>query len=396
MFGNRHAAQRMSERQNNAFNDELVKAIRNNDVEFLAERLAVMPRERYVGSSFSIESQKTELLPLRNIALMHLAALYDALDCFLYLETLDLKYNQESAASYHPIHYACWNGSYEVVSYILEKDPSEAKVLPSVDNHLIYLATLSGDAEILEMLLKNGADVSADQNVKNQPVNAAIKSRHVACLKLLLKYKPRRTRDHREFSSLMLAISNCEAAAVPILIECGEDPSYIAPNVYESALSLACFQGEEWIHIVKLICEKAETLDLPPDVKEKGAIHWACSSKSPEIVRMVLERGVDVNRLDKNGYTGAHYMVDACSEDKAIEILEVMMEYGFTLTGPNLSIVVDFVTAIKKQFRVIEWLFAHGVDPNEKYDNKKIADYVLASSRTNMKMRKIHQQWCKK
>ena len=59
---------------------------------------------------------------------MHIAALFDSLECFIILERKGLKIDCESADEYQPLHYACHLGSLEVTSYILSKNPDLAKV----------------------------------------------------------------------------------------------------------------------------------------------------------------------------------------------------------------------------------------------------------------------------
>jgi ankyrin repeat protein len=386
--------------------DALVKAVCDNNLISLREQLKKFNSSSYSGANFGLPPRPRVLestappksvVPESNISLMHIAACFDALDCFIFLEGENLRYDQASANSYLPIHYGCANGSYEIVCYILSKDPCQATVLPSVENHLIYLATQAGSPEILQMLLENGADITKPQNLENQPIAAAIKTQHVDCLKLLLAYKNnlKFTRDVKDFSTLMLAIANRELDAVPVLLKCGEDPSYVTPRTNMSALFLACYWGEEWIDVVKMLCERATKFDLDPGVKEKAAIHWACQSKSPEIVEIVVSKGIDVNRLDRNGKTGLYYLVDICPEDKIIRILEILMEHGLEIgKGPNLSIMVDFATAIGKACKVIEWLFEHGVDPLAEYDGKKKICDLFAGHRANRDIRRIYEKYC--
>jgi ankyrin repeat protein len=330
-----------------------------------------------------------QVLPFSNISLMHIAAFYDSLDCFVYLESKSLQYNQESAGSYLPIHYACLNGAYEVVCYILNKDPEQAKILPAVENHLLLLATMAGDSEILGLLLRHGANLTAPANVKNNPVATAIQRQHVDCLRLLLTYRVTNQRDVAEYTALMLAINASERDAIPLLLDCGENPSYINPRRM-SALFLACWQGKEWLDVVQLICRKATKLDLDEGIKHKAAIHWACSSKCPEIVEAVLQQKVDVNRKDEKGYTGVHYLLDACPEDDLLKILELMHQYGLELGGDNVSILADLTSGITKPYRAIEWIFAHGIDPDERWNGLSVADMMGK----DQQLKQIYAKYC--
>jgi ankyrin repeat protein len=234
------------------------------------------------------------------------------------------------------------------------------------------------------------------QNLENHPIAMAIKSMHMECLKLLLRYKTnlKFTRATNDYSSLMLAIMSCEMEAIPVLLDCGEDPSYVTPRGNMSALFLACFMGDAWVDVIKMLCERVTKLDLDPGLREKAAIHWACQSKSPEIVEAIVSKGIDVNRLDQNGKTGVFYLLDACSEDTIIRILEILVDYGLEITkGPNLSIMADFATAIGKPCKVIEWLFEHGVDPRARFQDKRIIDY-FSEHRGTKEFRLIYDKYC--
>ena len=164
------------------------------------------------------------LIPTENLTLLHIAAFYDSFEVFVYLESLGFSLKTPSAAQYYPIHYACANGSLEVCSYILMKEPFEARMLPDVEYHLIYLATTAGNCQILKLLFSCGADINADKNKNNKPVQQAIRTRNVECLKLLLPKITRTDLDTREYTSIMLAITNNQPDAVPLLLEAGEDP----------------------------------------------------------------------------------------------------------------------------------------------------------------------------
>ena len=111
-------------------------------------------------------------------------------------------------------------------------------------------------------------------------------------------------------------------------------------------------------------------IDLPFGYQDQGAVHWICSSHNPEIARIILSKGgVDVNRLDKEGRMGPYYMLDVGKEEENIEVLELLFQAGLNInkkTEKTASILGEYVSAITKQTKVIEWLLAHGADMNSK------------------------------
>jgi ankyrin repeat protein len=259
------------------------------------------------------------------------------------------------------------------------------------------LATLAGDAEILSLLFENGADLSLPKNLENKPIALAIRSRHVDCLRLLLQHNLGKSKtDTREYSTLMLAIANNEKDAVPMLLESGEDPGFVTSAQHESALFLACFFGKEWLNVIKMICDRTTKLDLDYTISgQKTAIHWACGSKSPEIVELLLStHQVDPTRLDGNGRTGLYYLLDAAPEHDIIRILELMVAHGLKVSE-NPSVIFDFITSIKRPPAVIEWLFQHGADPTAHFEGWEIGKLVQGYQ-ASPPMKRIFETYCQK
>lgn len=75
--------------------------------------------------------------------------------------------------------------------------------------------------------------MNAIENKKNKPIQQAIKTRHVECLKILLAKNTRSPSEAREYTSIMLAIKNNQPDAVPLLLEAGEDPGkFTSQTIY--------------------------------------------------------------------------------------------------------------------------------------------------------------------
>ena len=39
-------------------------------------------------------------------------------------------------------------------------------------------------------------------------------------------------------------------------------------------------------------------IEIDQSIRAKAAVHWICQSKDPEIVKIVLNKGINVNYLD--------------------------------------------------------------------------------------------------
>ncbi|KAH0786835.1 ankyrin repeat protein [Histomonas meleagridis] len=387
---------------------KIVEAVINNNVNGLKSIIQGMKPNEYTGSNYAFprnlfcddptnssgNNNYGLSLPINQLTLLHIAAYCDSLEVFIFLCNLHKdKFNTRtaSAASYHPLHYACCSAAYEVAFYILSIDPAEAAQTPSVDWHFIYLASEAGDPEILNLIFANGADINAEPNKRNNSINQAIKKKNIECLRILIQKGSKETKDQRNYTPLMLAITNNQFEAVPILLDSGENPEYFAPDG-KSALFLACFQRS--VETVRLLCEKMQVVDLDPNQNGMGLIHYACMSNNPEIIRIVLTKNINVNRFDKDGKLGPTNLVYCPDEKVVIQIMEMLVEKGFNLNKvatfggkPTESLLMTFVSTIKKMYTVIDWMLTNGADPYMKAKDQKqtIVEYVQSRSDKKMK-----------
>lgn len=313
---------------------------------------------------------------------MHVAAFADSLESFIILEKSGFKINVLSADNYQPFHYACVGGSLEVASYILTKESENILANSSAYGvffffffgiPVLYLAVLSNNPKIVTLLFKQGLKYVSRDYSKYNPFDLTIQCKSVEVMKILLKYSTfeiSRTED----TWIMKAIRINQPETIPILLEVGDDPGKIiksANGEYESALSICCksnIKNKE--EIARLIIEKSMSLDIDEKVQAAGAVHWICESKSPAICKAVLEKGIkNINRFDQKGLPGPCRLLDAKDEKVVIEILSILLSYGYDLNGicPTVPtakpLLAHFCRAIFPSVSVIEWLIKNGADP---------------------------------
>jgi ankyrin repeat protein len=296
---------------------------------------------------------------------LHICSACDSLECFILLERYGGDLSQPSGTNLRPIHYACAFGSFEIVCYILNQSPSEAK-----RSGLILLTTQNGQAEILEYLFVQGARGEEGES----PVSVAITKADVRCLAVLLKYGERRGDGWT--TPLMAAVTRRNEEAVRLLLQAGEYPN-AKDRVWE--IALACFLREE--KIVEMLLAKCAQIDPISETSCEGGVHWLCHSHSPKIAKMMLEKGIDVSRVDGKGHVGPRFLVDTAGEDEAIEILQMLVSYGWDIDQPDVidgereqrtsTLLGAYVDGITKPVKVIRWLIEHGADLRATAGNGK-------------------------
>ena len=341
-----------------------------------------------------------ETIPFDRLNLLHIAAYFDALDCFCYLEKEQgIKSLQvQSAEGYYPLHYACYNGSTEVALYILSKEPHQAQLHPEGINdlQLLYCATLGSDPEILNELFKNGAKMSDSWNKEEKLITKGIGLHSREILSILMKHatnKPNSRVDASQCTVAMRAVINHNVQALEVLYRGKEDiiPSFYDRSGFHSLISLICETDVN--HLFKnmfvKILRDASDLELEPDFHngqyQSGVCHWACMYMDLEIARLLFNtKKVDVNRLDKEFKLGAARLIEKKNKE-VVPMLQFLkdkeMDVNKRKDDNTPTLLESFIIAISKNYAAIEFLVNNGADINAVHSRQ--------TDRTGKKMRLV-------
>lgn len=226
----------------------------------------------------------------------------------------------------------------------------------------LYCATVNGNLENVKLLLSKGADINSCSNLLHSPIDKAIQSRNLECLILLVNLK------HKSGNSIITAIENYYFSAVPLLYEAGESLSYIDQNG-NTPLSLACTFNK--FDTIRFICEHLDSVDIEDSPNAKDyAVHWICKTRDPEVCRIVLRKGINVNRLDSKGFTGIHYAIDCATPEQLRDIIDQLINAGLCLDSsllppnerPKKTVLAELKSSIYKNrySGLINWLISKG------------------------------------
>ena len=289
-------------------------------------------------------------LEANQLTLAHIAAFYDSLECFVYIykKMGGDSLNMWSAHSKSPLQYACANGSLEVATFILSLAPNQE------NQELLFYAVIGKSPEMVSLLFNYcGIQGFTEQEV-HKAYMYAIEVQCVDCMKLLLQRGRVKVVGD---SLLMTAVKHVYPEAVRLLLEAGKNPDYIGESSFDTPLRVACYFKNE--RCVELLLEKTVSPD-PKPVYDTGAVFWICESHNVRIARMMLEKGIDVNRLDVHNRMGVSRLVDRATEDESIEIMELMVRHGWDMNNEKASVLAigEFMDSIEPQkyINVIKWL----------------------------------------
>lgn len=406
--------------------NSFINAISKND---LQELIQLLRNLRNIGdANYSIPSEgsrtnennyrnrrndegreQEDSIPSTGLTLLHIAAYYDSLECFRYLEVqCKLGLRRPSANGFLPLHYACWSGAHEVALYILTKEPSQSTSHPEGINdlHLLYCATIGCDAEILETLFNNGAKMSDPWNNEKKLIEKGIGLHNKAILTLLLKKATQKGRDTSQMTVSMKAVIFHNAEALAAIYNGKDDilAHYIDSTGFHSLISLICETDQKnktFKQVLIKILNDAQNLKIEPPKTgslqyQSGVCHWACMYMDLDVAKLMFQtQDVDPNRFDKEYKTGPVRLIE-----KTGKIVIEMLDFILTRTSFNIDIryndksptlLESFMTAIKPNYEAIEYLVNAGANTKVKHSRTNMTLYDYVRSRSDKKMKKIFQ-----
>ncbi|XP_049851258.1 uncharacterized protein LOC126325820 [Schistocerca gregaria] len=136
-------------------------------------------------------------------------------------------------------------------------------------------------------------------------------------------------------------------------------PSFKSSQQKTPLLAAACNGHFE---VVKILVEYDRECLSDSTIQGLNALHLACNaSGSPELVRYLVEQGIDVNSVSKDSYRPIHY---ATLFDR-FDLVQLLKELGadiHALTDLNKNIVS--ISAETRGIEILEWALDQGVNPN--------------------------------
>lgn len=242
-----------------------------------------------------------------------------------------------------PLHCACNACSVECVKILLN---NKVQVNAGIERRsALHIAVEKNAINVVELLLKNGANPNTPQVYTETPLHTAAALGNIECMRLLLSHGAdvRSQFGKKRMTALHLAAEDDYSECVKLLLKHGADVN--ARNFDgKTPLHLACLsQCAETVEILIL-----NGADVNATYTEgRTALHAAIvkESKSLDCTKNLLHAGAEVNRADKYGYTPLH--IAALNESGAC---------AFLLIGKQ-SDLVGSSDEFKKFFKFLKLIF---------------------------------------
>ncbi|EAY09412.1 hypothetical protein TVAG_420340 [Trichomonas vaginalis G3] len=356
--------------------DEFVGYVLSNDYKSLKKKEKSISIDATYYIQLPTYSQNRE----PGTSLLHLAAFANSLECVIMLLKRGFDIFKTDTLGRTPLNLAALGASVEVMSFILRIYAKENKLeelfrqcykLDNMETNLIISASNGGCVDIFRLFEIYGFKLYSfskqSKTICDICIERLAKNSHIEALKYVLDRIADDGISSNDKTPIMTAIINRNFEAAKVLIPHSDLNKVTKDN--KTVLSYACFIGNA--EMAKNLIPKIDFIDIPKDVKSKGAAHWICQLKDVGVARMVLERGIDVNRRDENNNPCVSDLIirnSQADEESAFEILKMLIQYGFDIhaTVPEKpSILEIFVLNLSPQPQIIDYLLSLGADANK-------------------------------
>ncbi|XP_019738511.1 ankyrin repeat and sterile alpha motif domain-containing protein 1B-like [Hippocampus comes] len=251
-----------------------------------------------------------------------------------------LNVNCTDSSGYTPLHHAALNGHREVVLKLLQFEAS-ANVADSKGCVPLHLAAWRGDVDIVRILIRHGpsrCQVNQQNHERETALHCAAQYGHLEVVSVLLQELTDPTmRNSRQETPLDLAALYGRLQVVCMLVSA--HPNLMGVRGRDDGWDLGGAEGNKkgWREVDHFLCRLHLHVELqrssfvwhwsPPFITENGsALHEAALYGKMDVVRLLLDSGIDTNLRDSLGRTA----LDILREHPAVksqQITALIQEY---------------------------------------------------------------------
>ncbi|SLM37407.1 P-loop containing nucleoside triphosphate hydrolase [Lasallia pustulata] len=248
----------------------------------------------------------------------------------------------ESVGGYYgnALQAASLDGHESVVQLLL-KNGADVNAQGGYYGNALQAASLDGHESVVQLLLKNKADVNAQDGFYGNALQAASLDGHESVVQLLLKNKADvNAQDGFYGNALQAASDGGHESVVQLLLRNGADVNDQG-GYFGNALQAASYEGHE--SVVQLL------LDDVADINAQGgqfgnALQAASCGGHESVVQLLLKNGVDVNAQGRqygnalwaSSYRGHKSVVQLLLKNEA-DVNAQGGEYGSALQAASLG-----------------------------------------------------------
>ncbi|XP_065573462.1 serine/threonine-protein phosphatase 6 regulatory ankyrin repeat subunit C-like [Artemia franciscana] len=274
-----------------------------------------------------------------------------------------------------PLHLAVISGDFEVIKMVLDKG-ADVNARDIYGKSPLHLAASSKCSQtVVECLLKFGADVNIRNNNGESPLHlAAISGCSQTVVECLLKFGAdvNIRNDNGESPLHLAATSGCSQTVVECLFKFGADVNAMT-KYNKSPLHLAAFRG--YSQIAECLLRSGADVNAR-DFYKQSPLHLAAITGYWEVNKMVLGKGADVNARNINSERIIHLAATSgCSQT----VVKCLLRFGADVNIKNIWDESPLhLAAFCGHSQIAECLLRSGADVNARDTNGKSPLHLAA------------------
>ncbi|XP_078587226.1 uncharacterized protein LOC144868635 [Branchiostoma floridae x Branchiostoma japonicum] len=222
----------------------------------------------------------------------------------------------------------------------------------------LHAASAKGHDELVELLLKNGADLTMTNQHGDTALHAACAGGHGKVVELLIKNGADLNMTNQGgYTALHVSCRQGHGKVVELLIKNGADLN-VTDQHGDTALHAACAGGHG--KVVELLIKNGADLNVTNQHGDT-ALHAACAGGHGKVVELLIKNGADLNMTNQGGYTALHV---SCRQGHG-KVVELLIKNGADLnvTDQHGDTALHAACA-GGQDKVVELLIKNGADLN--------------------------------
>ncbi|KAJ3019819.1 UNVERIFIED_CONTAM: hypothetical protein HDU68_010490 [Siphonaria sp. JEL0065] len=221
-----------------------------------------------------------------------------------------------------PLHCAAENGFDDVVQVLLKARATVNLQTTDTGSTSLHFACIQGNIRVASLLMDEGAILDSISSNSSTPLHHAAQYGHLALVKKFVESGANKIAGNFELNTpIHLAASYGHTAIVDYLLDQGVDVDVL--NYYQrNPLHLAV--DNDCLDTVRLLISRGSSLNLVDNVGRWTPLLMACGGGFKQVASLLLEKGANVDALDKCGKSALHL----AAEKGCKEIVRELLQYS--------------------------------------------------------------------
>ncbi|XP_037483657.1 serine/threonine-protein phosphatase 6 regulatory ankyrin repeat subunit A-like isoform X1 [Triticum dicoccoides] len=209
-------------------------------------------------------------------------------------------------ALWPPLHGAAMSGECEILELLLSAG-IDVDCFDSVYGTPLHAAAAVGEDGAVNILLEHHADPNKILNLHSTPLNLSILFKSLECVKLLIKAGADVNKiDHNGYTYLMVAADICLPGIMKCLLDAGANPDIPDP-FGTTAIEIAALRGRR--DMVEMLFPLASTISTLPDWSVDGIICHVKSCGLPKDIHLCEKKRAELKLQATEAFKRKEHMI---------------------------------------------------------------------------------------